>query len=609
MTYQDPINYNPFSGKQSDNYDLAGDSAIDNCSHNNCRDPLRDELSRIELINSMGNDLSIVNDARASFAKSSQHLNDKDIKLITYLIKHGHTCYDDKTEVLTKIDGVVKFEYWSKLETLKRKHNIKLASYNNEHGYITFEEPSNWYQSDYEGNMYELTHRDLDLLVTPNHKMLVSLKDNKKDWELRKQNLPRNTDSVWSDYKLIEAKDLYRKTGVRYKTNTESSLGKNPIYPKGQIVRDDYTYGQLIGFFLGDGHAGGTRANGLSFNLRKERKISYVKELCKKLNVNCEQKTSLIVYILEARSFFEQFYTLSSKEKVMPEWVFASNLHFRMGVLDGLRNSDGSEKRSTWCYSTSSEILANQLQILGLITGITFSLNSQDSQLYTLNANSRSFKPRVNEGNNKDNWINYKGRIYCAEVSTGILVVRRNNKVVFSGNSPFRGVVFKFKIKAPLYVCRQWWKHAVASNHNDDQLGWNEQSLRYVSVNDSNEFYVPEVFRQQAKNNKQSTSGELDQHTNEQAIRIYSQQCKDSYNAYTKLLELGVGREQARGVLVPSVYTSWVWTVSYQALLLFIELRTGKGAQDEISAYAEAIKGLIAPIVPVSINAWLDQHH
>ncbi len=67
---------------------------------------------------------------------------------------------------------------------------------------------------------------------------------------------------------------------------------------------------------------------------------------------------------------------------------------------------------------------------------------------------------------------------------------------------------------------------------------------------------------------------------------------------------MGVGREQARGVLVPSVYTSWVWTVSLQALLNFIGLRLGKGAQSEIGAYASAIIELIEPIVPVSMAAW-----
>lgn len=55
------------------------------------KDPLKDGKSRIELIDSMGNDLSIVNDARASFEKTSSALNDQDINLIKYLITHNHT--------------------------------------------------------------------------------------------------------------------------------------------------------------------------------------------------------------------------------------------------------------------------------------------------------------------------------------------------------------------------------------------------------------------------------------------------------------------------------------------------------------------------------------
>ena len=170
--------------------------------------------------------------------------------------------------------------------------------------------------------------------------------------------------------------------------------------------------------------------------------------------------------------------------------------------------------------------------------------------------------------------------------------------------SPFRGVVFKFKVKAPLYICRQWWKHVIASNHNDEQLGWNEKSFRYVAIDDSNEFYIPKTFRKQAKSNKQATIGSIEESTNKIAISIYEEQCKASYEAYSKLLDLGVGREQARGVLIPSVYTSWVWTVSLQALLHFIGLRRGAGAQSEIGAYADAIVELIKPIVPVAIEAW-----
>ena len=57
----------------------------------NYKDPLNDGKSRIELISSMGSDLDIVNDARASFDKKSSQLTEKDTKLINYLIKHEHT--------------------------------------------------------------------------------------------------------------------------------------------------------------------------------------------------------------------------------------------------------------------------------------------------------------------------------------------------------------------------------------------------------------------------------------------------------------------------------------------------------------------------------------
>ena len=96
----------------------------------------------------------------------------------------------------------------------------------------------------------------------------------------------------------------------------------------------------------------------------------------------------------------------------------------------------------------------------------------------------------------------------------------------------------------------------------------------------------------------------MEKNENDIAISIYKKQCQASYEAYSQLLDLGVGREQARGVLIPSVYTSWVWTVSLQALLHFIDLRRGAGAQSEIGAYAEAIVELISPIVPIAIEAW-----
>lgn len=170
--------------------------------------------------------------------------------------------------------------------------------------------------------------------------------------------------------------------------------------------------------------------------------------------------------------------------------------------------------------------------------------------------------------------------------------------------SPFRGVVFKFKVKAPLYVARQWWKHVVASAHLDEQNSWNEKSFRYVQIDDADEFYIPNVFRLQSASNRQASEGEIPADDALEARAIYESAVQVSYAAYKDLLDLGVGREQARGVLAPAVYTSWVWTVSLQALLHFLGLRQGEGAQGEIAMYANAIAELATPIAPVTFATW-----
>lgn len=170
--------------------------------------------------------------------------------------------------------------------------------------------------------------------------------------------------------------------------------------------------------------------------------------------------------------------------------------------------------------------------------------------------------------------------------------------------SPLRSTVFKFKAKVPLYISRQWWKHTVASSYTEQQQSWSEQSLRYIDLSDKAEFYIPREFRKQSSNNKQATDGLLNPENNQLALDIYTKLCGESYMAYEELIKLGVGREQARGVLVPSVYTTFVWTVSLQALLNFLELRLGEGAQSEIVAYAQAIKDIITPLVPTVLEAY-----
>lgn len=170
--------------------------------------------------------------------------------------------------------------------------------------------------------------------------------------------------------------------------------------------------------------------------------------------------------------------------------------------------------------------------------------------------------------------------------------------------SPLRGVVLKFRVKAPLAICFQWYKHAVASAHIDDQHQHNQRSFRYSQVIDPTEFYIPDTFRSQSTKNKQSSADPLEGDENFSAIRILAESCQKSFDAYEALLQAGVCREQARFALNPAIYTSWVWTTSLQSALNFLAQRDHSAAQNEIAAYAQCVDQAVAYVVPETHRIW-----
>lgn len=163
--------------------------------------------------------------------------------------------------------------------------------------------------------------------------------------------------------------------------------------------------------------------------------------------------------------------------------------------------------------------------------------------------------------------------------------------------SPFRGVIFQFRAKAPIFICRQWWKHAIASSYVDSQNQWNEVSMRYVDASDF-DFYIPNHFRMQSSDNKQASDGFINDLDNIYLGADFYNYQQEAIQLYKDAIELGVSREQARIILPTSVYTEFIWTTSLQAVINFIQLREGKGAQSEITLYAKAIKNLCSKVVP-----------
>lgn len=157
--------------------------------------------------------------------------------------------------------------------------------------------------------------------------------------------------------------------------------------------------------------------------------------------------------------------------------------------------------------------------------------------------------------------------------------------------SPFEHNQLSFRIKAPIFVARQWMRHRMNS--------YNEISYRYVKS--ALEFYIPRHFRYQGKVNHQSSEGNF---TDDQLLDTYKEALAHATKAYEKLLDSGVGREQARGLLPVCTYTEFIFTCNLHSFMHFLRLRIKPDAQYEIRVYAEAMLQLAFPYFPVALEAF-----
>ena len=159
--------------------------------------------------------------------------------------------------------------------------------------------------------------------------------------------------------------------------------------------------------------------------------------------------------------------------------------------------------------------------------------------------------------------------------------------------TPFSHCTATFRIKAPIFVARQLFKHKVG-------LTENEISRRYVDSEP--EFYMPEVWRGKAENKKQGSGGILseDEYIGEAVKSVYER----AATMYDLLItKAGVAPEQARMVLPQGMFTEWFWTGSMSALARICKLRISDDAQKESKEIAEMIDKECNKLWPISWSA------
>tara|TARA_R100001163_G_scaffold62774_1_gene53887 strand:- start:236 stop:949 length:714 start_codon:yes stop_codon:yes gene_type:complete len=220
-----------------------------------------------------------------------------------------------------------------------------------------------------------------------------------------------------------------------------------------------------------------------------------------------------------------------------------------------------------------------------------------------------------NDNIGRVDYVNHMGDdltvVNSARVSFGVQKEKLNDRdkklinylIRHKHTSTLEHNLITFRFHVPLFVRSQHHRHRTWS--------YNEISRRYTDVDIK--FYEPNSFRTQHKSNRQaSNSHELINpeimsgvtEAMEQTTSLVRFHHAESLSLFHRMIEAGVCREQARGILPQNMYTEYYGTVNLSNLLKFIDLRTHEGAQWEIQKVAEACLEIATDLFPVTVGAY-----
>jgi thymidylate synthase (FAD) len=546
----------------------------------------------VRLDDAMASDLSVVNAARVSFARRKEEMDESDAGLIRFLMRDRHGCYDDATEVLT----LTGWKPWPDVT------GDEVFATRSRDGRLEYQQALRLVRKEYRGHMIGFKGRSVDLLVTPDHRVLASGQTTLSERRAPSYRLRPAHSVLWRSHRHVA-------TAAWHGEQLEWFSFDGERFPPLPLMR-------LVGLFIGDGNL--ANSNQIVFNIRKEREISFLRSAAAGAGLELrEWRHALAVPVgPELRTLFASCYR--EREKVIPLLLLQLDRAYLEALLEGLMASDGSTHvrpgtADRQRYTSTSRRLVDSVQELALKLGRSASVRQHrhepgdghygDKPVWRVTIYApRNTEPalcRTREQAQTHMGVEqYDGVIHCVEVPNHTLYVRRNGYAVWSGNTPFEHNAFRFHVRCPLFVAREWFRHRVGS--------FNEFSMRYAKATD--EFYVPEpedVRSQVGKPGAYSfepVGPELAETTREELRAVY----EHAFETYERLVGQGVARELARAVLPVGAYTEFYWTLNARSLMNFISLRAAETAQREIRRYADACERFLAEKMPITYSAFVE---
>ena len=356
----------------------------------------------------------------------------------------------DKMACFTENTSVLTTNGWKSIKDVSV--NDSVATLKNRE--IVYEKPSSVFEYDYEGQMYNLVSQQLDMTVTPNHKLYVK-KRNHSEFDLYRAD------------KIFGKRVSHKKNGEWNVSNQEVfTLGNHNEFPEVSYLLKDWCY--FLGIWYAEGWAtfkSKTKTTGVvSISVNKKRVLTKLTEVLQNMNIIFtynEREEKIHIYNQQLFQHFKP-QSVGAPHKTLPDYVWDFSKEECRYLLEGLLLGDGSKCKNSisWSYWTSSKKLAEDVQRLALHCGWSANMilpegrkagntnTMLDGRIITTNFDNYRVaiittknEPTVNHGHihrqkiQKEEWIDFKGKVYCIEVSSHVFYVKQNGKPYWSGNS------------------------------------------------------------------------------------------------------------------------------------------------------------------------------
>ena len=538
----------------------------------------------------------------------------------------GRLCFDDQTEILTD-------QGWKLFEELNRTERV--LTLNPETEYAEYQRPVAYQEYYHNGPMLCADGRDVSFSVTPEHRQFGSFPGKTARFvatrEIRGRAFAiKSAPVAWRGETParieIPAASWTQQVSNQFGTygTATTTIQARPITGRRHLI----ALAQLLTYYATEGSLRKQRGSGQGIDVYGDH-VPQVTELCDILglaySVHRDPRNGVARVNVgggtRIRSYFESECGSGACNKRLPRWVLdlpASSLASIWNILcrtDGHRFESGRE-----IFLTTSRVLAGQIQ------EILAKLGHSSSAQTTTGTNFPIFVVSKKQG--RSIWLNtwvriverpYTGKVYCLTTDNGVVCVRRDGKVHFSGNC-----YLSFGDKQGRRSNREYLTNIIGMEHGSvlEHVVWN-----FIVVGVSRTFTHELVRHRAGWAYSQVSQRFVDESTADfvepdiiasdpELHALWAESIRQSHETYSRLAE-GLAkkierehpelkgrdkrkraREAARSVLPNAIESKIFISANARALRHFVEYRGAPDAEPEIRKVALAVLDIMRQEAP-----------